>query len=78
MRRALGACMDFPENGKWNRFYRWTRAGGDGSRNKQVVGRDVKRREKQKILGAFGGWYGNLVQCKVPGIYEGDSNEDSY
>lgn len=24
----------------------------------------------------FGGWYENLVQWKLPGIYEGDQNEN--
>lgn len=27
--------------------------------------------------GAFGGWCGNLVQWKLPRIYEVDPNEDS-
>lgn len=32
--------------------------------------------EKQLKLGAFGGCCGNLVQWKIPGISEGDPDED--
>ena len=28
-------------------------------------------------VGGFGGWCGNLVQWKLPGISKGDPNEDS-
>lgn len=48
--------------------------GGGAGRGKvegESAGRDIWN------WGTFSGQYGNLAQCKLPGIYESDPSEDS-
>lgn len=74
--------MEISGKGKLNRFCGWTGGiwgqGEDGSG--VSAGRGNKGREcSERCLnwGKFGGLGGNLIQWKLPEVYEGDPSEHS-
>lgn len=59
-----------------NSYCVWTGSGW-GQAVEGDTGWRVRVQGKMVRIGAFGLWYGNLVQWKLHGIYESDPNDDS-
>jgi hypothetical protein len=57
----------------------WGRWRWEQEESGRVSGRHRGRQfwERQLELGAFGGWCGNLVEWKLPEIYESDPSKNS-
>lgn len=76
--------MDLPRRDKQHRLYRHTRKGYSW-RMKDQLREEMRQRKSvsaqmQRLLElgvSEGEVYGNLMQVKLPRIYEGDPNEDS-
>lgn len=77
--------MDLPRRDKQNRLYRHTRKGyiwrmkdqlREEMRQRKSMSVQMQRLLELKVSGG-GEVYGNLMQVKLPRIYEGDPNEDS-